>query len=77
MSFAVYKNRVLTFTNGATIHKANNVLHIILNRLHNYAHFMDAQDHSNAAIEKEHINHALLLLSTLTGIEETCVEDFI
>jgi len=77
MSFSAYKHRVLSFTDGTTIHKANNVLHVVLNRLHNYLDFLHNQDHSNAALEKVHIDKALLILSMLTGIEEMQAEDFI
>jgi hypothetical protein len=77
MSFTTYKGRVLSYINGAHVHKANNILHVVLNRLDNYRYFIKMQDFEQAHHEKMHIDEALLTLSILCGIEETVTEDFI
>lgn len=75
MSFATYRNRVLLYTNGANIHKCNNLLHIVIGGIENLTYYKATNDQEQTQTYTRYVEQALLDISILTGVE-AYLEDF-
>ena len=76
MSFTTCRNRVLSYTNGANIHKCNNLLHIVISGIENLTHYKASNDREQAQTYTRYVEQALLDISILTGVE-AYLEDFL